>query len=155
MASVSEASKRSAARDHPATSQEPDSAELASRTTSDPPGSVDGDEFVRDLFSRYGRDLLAYVTGLTGGDRQHAEDVVQETLLRAWRHANDINPAVGSVRGWLLRVARNIVIDGYRASRARPMEVPSEAADRMFVPDRTDCTLTALVIRRALDRPAS
>ena len=152
MATVSEASKGSAARDHPVSSPASDVADPASGTTRKPPGSVDQDEFVRDLLNRYGRDLLAYVTGLTGGDRQHAEDVVQETLLRAWRHAYAINPAIGSVRGWLLRVARNIVIDGYRAARARPTEVPSEAADRMFVPDRTDGTLTALVIRRALDK---
>ena len=38
------------------------------------------------LFDQHGGPLLAFALQLTSGDRQRAEDVVQETLLRAWRH---------------------------------------------------------------------
>jgi RNA polymerase sigma-70 factor (ECF subfamily) len=119
----------------------------------DQPADVDGDAFLRGLIEQYKKDVLAYVTGLTGGDRQLAEDIVQETMLRAWRHASQIDPAIGSVRGWLLRVARNLTIDGHRSARARPAEVPSEltAAERFAISDRTDRMLTSIVVREALD----
>jgi RNA polymerase sigma-70 factor (ECF subfamily) len=121
--------------------------------TRDDPATTDADEFIRGLVAQYRTELIAYVTGLTGGDRQLAEDIAQETMLRAWRHATQIDPAIGSVRGWLLRVARNLAIDSYRAARARPSEVPSEvaAADRFAIADRADGMLTSMVVREALD----
>ncbi|WP_410971757.1 sigma factor, partial [Salmonella sp. SAL4437] len=57
---------------------------------------------------------------LTGGDRAQAEDVVQETLLRAWKHPEAL--AGRPVRPWLFTVARNLVVDAHRAKRARPTE---------------------------------
>jgi RNA polymerase sigma-70 factor, ECF subfamily len=59
---------------------------------------------IRSLYEEHGRSLLAYATRLTG-DRAAAEDVVQETLLRAWKHAEAMVNQRGSVRGWLLTVA--------------------------------------------------
>ncbi|HWR46870.1 MAG TPA: sigma factor [Pseudonocardiaceae bacterium] len=46
-----------------------------------------------------------------------AEDVVQETSLRAWRRWEHMTPEHGSVRGWLMRVAHNMVMDRYRSAR--------------------------------------
>ena len=69
-----------------------------------------------------------------------AEDVVQETLLRAWRHRTILESPPPAVRAWLFTVARNIVIDEWRSRRARP-ETP--VAD---VPERG---------RRRRDRPAA
>jgi len=86
------------------------------------PQPVPGEETIRAIYAEHGRSLLAYATRLTG-DRAAAEDVVQETLLRAWKHADRLSSEVGSVRGWLLTVARNIVTDRARARAARPQEV--------------------------------
>ena len=51
-------------------------------------GDTDAAEasLIRSLYAEHGRSLLAYATRLTG-DRAAAEDVVQETLVRAWKHA--------------------------------------------------------------------
>ena len=43
------------------------------------------EELIRALYAEHGRSLLACTSRLTG-DRARAEDVVQETLLRAWKH---------------------------------------------------------------------
>jgi RNA polymerase sigma-70 factor (ECF subfamily) len=70
-------------------------------------------------------DLRSYCLRLTGHDVARAEDVVQETLLRAWVNASTLDDLHGSVRGWLRRVARNIVIDEWRTPRAQ-RELPVE-----------------------------
>jgi RNA polymerase sigma-70 factor (ECF subfamily) len=75
---------------------------------------------LRALYDEHGGPLLGYVLRLTGGDRPQAEDVVQETLLRAWKHPEAL--AGRPVRPWLFTVARNLVVDAHRARRARPQE---------------------------------
>ncbi|MEI6622857.1 MAG: sigma factor, partial [Actinomycetes bacterium] len=88
------------------------------------------DELVRALYSEYGAALLSYVTGLVGGDRQRAEDIVQETLLRAWRHPDVLDRRGGrSVRAWLFTVARNLAVDSFRARSARPAETFTAASE--------------------------
>jgi RNA polymerase sigma-70 factor (ECF subfamily) len=71
----------------------------------------------------HGGWLLAYCLRLTGGDRAWAEDVVQETFERAWRHMDRLTADRGSVPGWLRRVAHNRAVDDHRARRCRPSEV--------------------------------
>src|SRR3954451_12258968 len=92
------------------------------RSVGDTPGRRDAETLIRALYAEHGRSLLAYATRLTG-DRAAAEDVVQETLLRAWKHADDLTSGQGSVRGWLLTVARNLITDRARARAVRPAEV--------------------------------
>jgi RNA polymerase sigma factor (sigma-70 family) len=48
------------------------------------------------------------------GDSEGAEDVAQETFLRAWRHAAAFDPRRGRVSTWLLAIARNLAIDAVR-----------------------------------------
>src|SRR5437868_10498820 len=81
------------------------------------------EELMRALYREHAGPLLAYVLRLVAGDRHRAEDVVQETLLRAWRNTEQLNRATGSLRPWLVTVARRIVIDGHRSRRSRPREV--------------------------------
>jgi len=84
------------------------------------------EEKLRALYEQYSGQLFGYVLRQTHGDRQAAEDIVQETLLRAWTHPAALDPAKGSVRAWLFAVARNLVIDAARARAARPREVAAE-----------------------------
>jgi RNA polymerase sigma-70 factor (ECF subfamily) len=106
---------------------------------------------IRSLYEEHGRSLLAYATRLTG-DRAAAEDVVQETLLRAWKRADALVNAAGSVRGWLLTVARNIVIDQARARSARPPESEQTAATHPVADDHAESVVNSMVVLEALDR---
>lgn len=82
---------------------------------------------VKSLYDDHYSRLLSYVNRILS-DPHHAEDVVQETMLRAWQHADSLTPERGSVWGWLTRVAHNIAIDRIRARRARPTEVDESAS---------------------------
>lgn len=65
--------------------------------------------------------LLAYATRVTG-DQHLAEDVVQETWIRAWRHVDQID-TIHSLRPWLIRIVHNVAVDSHRRRRAQPTEV--------------------------------
>jgi RNA polymerase sigma-70 factor (ECF subfamily) len=74
------------------------------------------------LYQRHWSDLVQYVNGMLS-DLHQAEEIAQETMLRAWRHADKLAPEHGPVWGWLSRVAHNITVDRIRRKRARPAEV--------------------------------
>jgi len=94
--------------------------------------------------------MLAYATQLTRGDRAAAEDVVQEALLRAWRHPESLVNGKGSVRGWLLTVVRNIVTDQFRARARRAPEVPEGPQDAAVTEDYAEQIVTSMVVVDAL-----
>jgi RNA polymerase sigma-70 factor, ECF subfamily len=74
----------------------------------------------RELYERHHGPLLRYVSGMLRGDRQRAEDFVQETLLRAWLSSADQPPDWTPSRAWLFRVAHNLVVDWMRREQACP-----------------------------------
>lgn len=111
-----------------------------------------GDEaLVRSLYNEHGRAVLAYATRLTG-DRAAAEDVLQETLIRAWRNPEVLVNGKGSVRGWLLTVARNIVTDRARARQARPTEVAESPSSAPVAGDHADSVVDMVVVMEALEK---
>ena len=89
---------------------------------------------VRTLYAEHAGPLLRYALHLTSGDRHRAEDIVQETLLRAWLHPDAI--AERPARPWLFAVARNLAVDAYRARKARPREVGESALELVPAPTR-------------------
>jgi RNA polymerase sigma-70 factor (ECF subfamily) len=93
--------------------------------------------------------MLAYATQLTR-DRAAAEDVVQEALVRAWRHPDSLVNGKGSVRGWLLTVVRNIVTDQVRARNARPTEVAEGPVETAVEQDHADQVVNSMVVVDAL-----
>ncbi|WP_086786001.1 sigma-70 family RNA polymerase sigma factor, partial [Streptomyces caniscabiei] len=87
------------------------------------PSSHDGS--VRKLYEEHHGPLLRYVSGLIRGDRQRAEDFVQETLVRAWLSTATQPPGWSPSRAWLMRVAHNLVIDWSRRERVHT-DIPHE-----------------------------
>jgi RNA polymerase sigma-70 factor (ECF subfamily) len=112
---------------------------------------VADEALVRSLFQEHGRAMLAYATQLTR-DRAAAEDVVQEALVRAWRHPDSLLNGKGSVRGWLLTVVRNIVTDQIRARNARAIEVREGPVEVAIEDDHADRVVNSMVVVDALSR---
>jgi RNA polymerase sigma-70 factor, ECF subfamily len=96
--------------------------------------------------------LWGYCVRLTGHDRARAEDVAQETLMRAWRHFSEIDESQGSVRAWLFTVARNIVIDEWRSRRARSELAMAEVPEAVDPQDHTDRLLLSWVVTEAVTK---
>jgi RNA polymerase sigma-70 factor, ECF subfamily len=106
---------------------------------------------LRALFDAHASVLLAYAMRLTGGDRARAEDVVQETLVRAWRNLDRLDEHDGPVRPWLFTVAQRLAIDAHRARRARPPEVGDAALALVPGLDQIEGTLNRIVVVDALE----
>ncbi|HEV7710520.1 MAG TPA: sigma-70 family RNA polymerase sigma factor [Asanoa sp.] len=108
---------------------------------------------LRALNEEHGDALFAHALRLVSGDRQRAEDLVQETLLRAWRHPEALDPQRGSVRAWLFTTARHLAIDAWRRRTSRVGEVVTD--DLPEPPpeiDEADRAVEAWTVAEALAR---
>jgi RNA polymerase sigma-70 factor (ECF subfamily) len=108
------------------------------------------DAIITALYQAYRAPLMSFVLRLTGGDRQHAEDIVQETMVRAWREAGRLDLSGPSLMPWLTAVARRIVIDEHRRKRARPAESSEETAADLPVDDSAADTVLRVAVADAL-----
>jgi RNA polymerase sigma-70 factor (ECF subfamily) len=106
---------------------------------------------MRALHDEHGPALWTYVLRLTSGDRNRAEDVVQETMVRAWRHPEVLERSSDAVRAWLYTVARRIVIDESRRPSSQ-REFPSDNLPDRPGGDGTDALLDSWLIAEALTR---
>ena len=90
------------------------------------------------------------------GQRQQAEEVVQETFLTLWNRAERFDPIVGSLRAWLMSICRNRSIDRLRADGRRPMIVPLGAgqADELGSAEALDRSLAGGTLVGAAPIPA-
>ena len=80
----------------------------------------DGEAF-RELTDSYRRELQVHIYRIVGSP-QDAEDLLQETLLAAWRGLEQFEGRA-SLRAWLYRIATNRSLDALRASRRRPEDL--------------------------------
>ncbi|HEV7187186.1 MAG TPA: sigma-70 family RNA polymerase sigma factor [Blastococcus sp.] len=108
------------------------------------------EESLRALYDEHAPALLGYALRLTDGDRVRAEDIVQETLLRAWRNLDRLDGNDGPVRPWLFTVAQHLAIDAHRARRARPAEVGDAALAAVPGLDELEGTLDRIIVTDAL-----
>jgi RNA polymerase sigma-70 factor (ECF subfamily) len=103
------------------------------------------------IYRLHGRPLYRYLLRITFGDRLKAEDLLQETLFRAWRFLQANTTDVECLRPWLYTIAKRVAIDADRARQARPTEVTiAEAESLPSGHDDIERILVVLTMRRAL-----
>ncbi|MEK7806413.1 MAG: sigma-70 family RNA polymerase sigma factor, partial [Chloroflexota bacterium] len=79
---------------------------------------------VTELYLRYQRKVLNFLYRMTG-NRQVAEDLMQETFVRVVRHLQAYRPT-GSVAGWIYRIAENLALNRFRHEKAAA-EIPLDS----------------------------
>jgi RNA polymerase sigma-70 factor (ECF subfamily) len=105
---------------------------------------------MRLVHDRHSGALRSFAMRLTG-NASKAEDVVQETMLRAWRHLDALDEARGSQRTWLFTVARRIAIDEWR-SRPERVEYPTDVVPELIAEDTIDRAVQCWTVTAALNR---
>ena len=123
-----------------------------SATTHAPGGELPGDPdaAIRQLYSHYAKALHAYVEQFCP-DRASADDIVQETFIRAWRHLPQLSADDRPIRPWLFRVARNLLIDADRAARSRPMAIQAQPVEEAGTDSGLDQVLDRQLVSAALE----
>ena len=106
---------------------------------------------MQQLHDEYAAMLWRFCLRLVANDRGKAEDVVQETMLRAWRNPSVLDEEQGSARAWLFTVARRIVVDEWRSARSR-RELTVEEPPELVEADQVDAMLDQWIVAEALDR---
>ncbi len=110
--------------------------------------SGDTTAVLRELHHLHAAVIWRYAVHLTG-DAAAADDVVQETLLRAWRTPGILDQDPASLRSWMYTVAHHLVIDEARSARRRH-EAPVEDVPERAIDDRTDGLFDSLLVAEAL-----
>jgi len=67
--------------------------------------------------------------------KEEAEDLTQDILIRVYQNLKSYRSEVGSFQNWILRVARNLIIDHYRQVRRFPQAAGSEELETMNIKD--------------------
>ncbi|MET4096109.1 sigma-70 family RNA polymerase sigma factor [Arthrobacter sp. UYCu712] len=107
------------------------------------------EDVVTAIYREHGTALRRFVLSASR-DPQMADDVVQETILRIWQQAPEIT---GSLKSYLFRTARNIMIDNYRKAQRRPREAAErDLADPVDAAERVDELLNKVLMEEALLR---
>ncbi len=106
------------------------------------PRDRSGDE-LRELYRRYAGELFGFAASALG-DREQAEEVVQDVFAQLWRHAGEYDQRRASVRTWLYAIARNRIVDARRRASVRPGLAPDAEQES---PAEVDRELEQAVLR--------
>lgn len=115
-----------------------------------PPFTVPLD--VGALYDSHGPELFRYSHRLLR-DRARAEEAVQDTFMRAWRHQHKWDAGIASQRTWLFSIAHNVCIDMIRSSQARPPLADGTGHDPSVMAEPTiEAAMDGWLVEEALRR---
>ena len=125
---------------------------MSTRTTDADHTATSDQSTLAELYRDHGTYLLRALTRMSQGDRDKAEDILQETFLRAWQHLDTLPRDPRRARPWLFTVARRIAIDQHRTQthRAREVKYDPELDQRHTGTEEFDRVATACDIQTAL-----
>lgn len=107
------------------------------------------DALVRRLHDDHAAALLGWARNRLA-DQRDAEEVVAETLVKAWRRYDQFDADRGSERSWIFGIARNAANDVYRRDGRRLQAVPDELLEDAVVDTDLDQVVEATIVRDAL-----
>jgi len=87
-------------------------------------------ESMNEVWRIHGTVLTRFALKLTLGDAHRADDIIQETMLRAWRHPEVVDGHAETIRPWLFTVARNVATDLWRARSRHEDIIEGRPEDR-------------------------
>ncbi|MGC8499029.1 MAG: sigma-70 family RNA polymerase sigma factor [Acidimicrobiales bacterium] len=108
------------------------------------------EEAVGDLVDEWGASLYAYALRHCGS-RERAEEIVQDTLVKAWQHPDLLAQPREAQRAWLYTVVRHAATDAWRRDAARPHVVGSPSGN-VAAPEDLDRAIETWVLRDAVAR---
>jgi RNA polymerase sigma-70 factor (ECF subfamily) len=109
--------------------------------------------FIEQLYSKNYRFLTSLMLPRVEGDRQLAEDIAQETMVRAWSHAEKLSAEPDLARPWLITVAKNLLVDLHRRRQCRPKEIAYDPCFLSHLPvsrDTSGRVVSALAVQQVL-----
>ncbi|SNX88314.1 RNA polymerase sigma-70 factor [Streptomyces sp. TLI_55] len=124
---------------------------MVQNTMATPLTAMSRSDLLGSITREHRESLVSYAEKMLG-DHGLAEDIVQETIIRAWRNIDRLLGMDGSVRGWLFTVTRHLVIDWVRKPHARREVVGVTYNDPVSRTDGTETVHDALVARPLLQR---
>ncbi len=108
------------------------------------------------IYDRYGRLIYSIALRITG-DRQTAEEVVQDVFQSVWQTAGSYHPELGAASTWLLSITRHRAIDATRSKRERartreyPLDQIRPVAEDTLVEREVERRVLRDEVRSALD----
>lgn len=113
-------------------------------------GRDDDEAALRSAYDAHAGELFGFALRSLG-DRGLAEEITQETFVRAWRSRERFDERRGSLRTWLFSIARNLIIDSVRARSVRPAQAGGEAREET-VEASEEKSLRAMLLADAMER---
>jgi RNA polymerase sigma-70 factor (ECF subfamily) len=108
-----------------------------------------------ELYGRYARPVLGLALRRLG-DRDRAEEAVQETFAAVWRSARSYRPDRGPGAPWLYAVARNAIVDRFRGRGDAVADLPDSPSAEAGPQESAETAWIAWRVHRALEElPAS
>lgn len=85
-------------------------------------------EYYLCLMKRYESELLNYIMKISNGNKQDAEDILQETFIKAYQNLNDFDLSL-KFSNWIFRITHNVTISAFRKKKVYSQTVSWEDKD--------------------------